>query len=404
MTLLAVALLCFAAALAPALLYARNRTLYRLPPVPAAHQALPHVSVLIPARNEEASIAGAVESALASKGIDLEVIVLNDHSDDGTADIVSAIAAQDPRVRLEHAPPLPAGWCGKQHACHVLAGLARYPVLAFIDADVRLAPDGLARAVAFLETSAADLASGIPFQQTGTVLEKLLIPLIHLVLLGYLPIARMRRSTLPAYGAGCGQLFLARREAYDRAGGHAAIRESMHDGITLPRTFRRAGLKTDLFDATEIATCRMYRGPAEVWRGLRKNATEGIASPGAIVPWTLILLAGHVLPGIVAILSAAVVLRSKSTSTSATIALVLSTAAVLASYVTRFALAFRFRQSRLGAALHPTGVLLLLVIQWQALFRRLTGRPSAWKGRAYNPAAAAVSPSVPHPIRAAGAP
>ena len=228
--------------------------------------------------------------------MEIEVIVLDDHSADRTAAIVREIAARDPRVRLETAPPLPAGWNGKVHACSVLAGLARHPLLLFVDADVRLAPDGAARAAAFLAASGADLASGVPRQETVTFLERLLIPLIHFVLLGFLPMARMRRSLHPAYGVGCGQLFLARREAYEKAGGHAAIRASIHDGVDLPRAFRRAGLATDLFDATDIASCRMYRDAGEVWRGLGKNATQGLAAPGKIVPATVLLLAGQVMP------------------------------------------------------------------------------------------------------------
>src|SRR5262249_61852699 len=99
------------------------------------------ISVLIPARNEERGIVAAVESALASEGVSLEVIVLDDHSEDRTAALVEGLARRDSRVRLVPAPPLPEGWCGKQHACHVLAGCACHPLLAFLDADVRLAPD-----------------------------------------------------------------------------------------------------------------------------------------------------------------------------------------------------------------------------------------------------------------------
>ena len=106
----------------------------------------------------------------------------------------------------------------------------------------------------------------------------------------------MRRSRHPAYAAGCGQLFLARRSAYEAAGGHAAIQASLHDGITLPRAFRAAGFRTDLCDLTEIATCRMYQTAGDVWRGLAKNATEGWHRPRMILPATAILLGGQVLP------------------------------------------------------------------------------------------------------------
>src|SRR5881227_2211676 len=168
----------------------------------------------------------------------------------------------------------------------------------------------------------------------------------------------MRRSRHPAFGAGCGQLFLTHRDAYQRMGGHAAVKASLHDGITLPRAYRRAGLRTDLCDATDLAVCRMYRGGRELWAGLAKNAREGLAAPKAILPWTLILLGGQVLPfGLLAVepRPAAV--------------------AVLAAYAPRLIAAIRFRQSWLGALLHPAGIVVLLAIQWYAAGREWIGRP-----------------------------
>jgi hypothetical protein len=150
--------------------------------------------------------------------------------------------------------------------------------MVFVDADVRLAPQGLARLAGFLQRSGADLVSGVPRQETGTFLERLLIPLIHFLPLGFLPFQRMRSSRHPAYGSGCGQLFMTYRNAYEAAGGHAAVRTSLHDGVTLPRAFRAAGLMTDMCDTTEVATCRMYRSARAVWDGLGKNATEGRAA------------------------------------------------------------------------------------------------------------------------------
>ena len=190
------------------------------------------ISVLIPARNEELNIGAAVTAVLANRQVNLEVIVLDDHSTDRTAEIVSKLALLDPRLRLESAPILPAGWCGKQHACDALARLARHPFLVFLDADVKLAPDALCRMLCFIQERDVALASGIPFQELGSFSEWLLIPLIHFVLLSFLPLRRMRRTTSPACSAGCGQLFIARRAAYQACGGHAQIRNSLHDGIS----------------------------------------------------------------------------------------------------------------------------------------------------------------------------
>jgi hypothetical protein len=268
---------------------------------------------------------------------------------------------------------VPAGWNGKQHACAELARAARHDLLVFVDADVRLHPDALALLARERERRGAELLSGVPRQSTETFLERLLIPLIHFVLLGYLPIAGMRWSSRPAFAAGCGQLFVTRRAAYERAGGHRAIRASRHDGLELPRAYRRAGLHTDLCDVTELATCRMYRGATEVWQGLAKNATEGMATPGGIGPWTLLLAGGHVLPAVVVVGAALAGARLEG--------LALAAAALAAGYATRVALAWRFRQSWLGVLLHPLAVAILLVIQWHALVREAAGRPFAWKGR-----------------------
>ena len=118
------------------------------------------LSVLIPARNEEANLRAMLESVLANDGVNFEVIVLDDHSTDRTAEMVREFAAKDSRVRLELAPPLPASWCGKQHACHVLARRAKNPLLVFMDADVRMTPDALVRMAGFLRSSDIALASG----------------------------------------------------------------------------------------------------------------------------------------------------------------------------------------------------------------------------------------------------
>lgn len=361
----------------PAWVFWQNRRQFLPPPsVPTdGNTTPPRVSLLIPARNEQRSIGECLAAARASRDVLLEIIVLDDHSTDATARIVAEHAALDDRVRLISAPPLPALWCGKQHACHVLAKNAGAPWLAFLDADVRLAPDALVRLVAFAEASRADLVSGFPHQLTESWLERLLIPLIHWLLLGFLPLDRMRTNGQPAYAAGCGQLFLARRAAYDRAGGHAAIRASLHDGLTLPRAFRRAGCRTDLCDVTDLAACRMYRSAGEVWRGLAKNATEGLASPGLIVPVTLLLGLGQVGPP--------VLLVTGLWQGWPVWLVVLAAVGCAAVWVPRLAAAAWFRHSWLGAVLHPVGIAILLAIQWYALGRKLLGLPSTWKDRRY---------------------
>ena len=365
-------------AMLPAYVFWRNLRILRPAPAPTGGAPRPSLSVLIPARNEEAGIGASVASVLASRGVDCEVLVLDDRSEDRTAAIVGELADRDDRVRLVRGPDLPAGWCGKQHACWVLVHEARHPLLVFLDADVRLSPDALVGMAAFLEATGAAIASGVPRQETVGFLEKLIIPLIHFILLGFLPIHRMRRNIDPRFAAGCGQLFITRREAYDRAGGHAAIRSTLHDGLKLPRVYRLAGLKTDLFDATDLAVCRMYTTVVSLWNGLAKNAGEALASPGLIVPMTAVLLGGQVLPLVLLVLA----LESVPVAQPWWV-IALAILGVSASYYPRLAAVGRFRQSWLGALLHPLGILVLLSIQWYAFARNFAGRPATWKGRPY---------------------
>jgi hypothetical protein len=130
----------------------------------------------------------------------------------------------------------------------------------------------------------------------------------------------------------------------------------------LPRAYRRAGFFTDICDATNLATCRMYRSGSAVWNGLAKNAREGMASAGQIGFWTLVLVCGQVLPVI------------------ATDDLLLASFAV---YAPRCFGTFRFRQDPKFIILHPLGILLLLAIQWYAIIRVVIGKPIGWKGRSH---------------------
>ena len=377
------ALFLLALAALPALLFIRNLPHYRVAapvagwPDPAGIKAAGSagISVLIPARNEEAGIATSLQCVLANQFQAFEVLVLDDASTDRTAAIVTEFAQQDGRVQLLQSAQLPEGWNGKQHACWQLAEAAKYEWLLFLDADVRLSPDALARIASELATEPRDLLSGFPFQETRTIGEQLLIPLMHLVLLGFLPLDQMRASRKPEFGAGCGQLFIARREAYFAADGHRAIRDSRHDGLKLPRAFRSAGLVTDLFDATDIASCRMYSSMQQVVQGLLKNATEGIAQPKLIAVFSVLLIGGQTLP--IFSLPHAVFYGWPVA------AIVILCLATIASFIPRSLAAKQFKQPWLGVVLNPIAVALFVALQWWALARKSLGvKPVLWRGRA----------------------
>ncbi|MCH1495124.1 MAG: glycosyltransferase [Rubripirellula sp.] len=330
------------------------------------------VSILIPARDEASGIETCIEHALKAEVENLEVIVLDDHSTDETAAIVNRIADTHKNVRLIAGKSLPKNWNGKQYACHQLAENASSEHLLFIDADVRLQPDGINQLLAHLEQRNLDLLSAFPKQEMKTWLECWILPLMHLILLGYLPIKRMRMSRDPAYAAGCGQLFLAKRSAYQSTGGHQAIRDSRHDGLMLPRLFRSANLATDIIDGTEIATCRMYHCAAEVLRGVLKNAHEGIARPKLIALFTILLLGKTLLPTITLLLG--IIEKNHLVTT-------LSVATLAIAHLPRCITARRFKQSFAAIPFHVPAVILFITLQWIALTCHSLGYSFAWRGR-----------------------
>lgn len=335
----------------------------------------PEVSVLIPARNESARIGRLLKSVLLSRGVRLEVCVLDDDSTDGTAEIVQGFAAADSRVRLLRGERMPEGWNGKQHACWQLSMAARTGELIFLDADVELSSDALQRTVLLRRRLGVSLLSGFPRQLTGSLGESLLIPLIHVILLCFLPFPLMRWSRMPGASAGCGQFFAADRAGYERTGGHSGIRNSRHDGVMLPRLYRNAGLSTDLFDASDLATCRMYHSLGETWLGLLKNATEGFARWPVLPMITLVMLAAFVIPTLAVVLVALGLLPGSQR---------LPVAIALASgYLPRLICCLRYDRAWLGAMLHPLAVLLFLAIQWLAWVNQKRGRTVQWRQRSY---------------------
>ncbi len=330
------------------------------------------LSVCIPCRNEESNIEEVVRSVLQSGHKRLEILVYDDESTDRTGVILRTLAAEDQRVRAVESVSLPTGWVGKQHACHRLAKESRGEWLLFIDADVRLESDAIGRALAFAHQTQAGLVSTFPRQITGTLGEALIVPMIFYLLIGYLPFKSMRRTLSTSASAACGQFILTERQAYFESGGHAAIRDSMHDGVKLPRLFRKAGHRTDIFDGTALCQVRMYTGFTQTWRGFAKNAYEGLGSTGLLVFLTMLHLAVHIVPWL---LFPVLVLAGDAGP-----ALAIAGIVILQQVSQRLLLTRQFGHSAALAPLHPFSIALLTIIQWYSfVLHRNSGR--SWKGR-----------------------
>ena len=351
----------------------------------------PLVSILVPARNEERNITPCVESLLKQDYPNWELLVLDDHSTDGTGEIVSQLFARhsgSQRRELLAGQSLPGGWVGKNWACHQLSQNGAGEFLFFTDADTIHAPGTVTAAVGFAQKHRADLVSAWPRMITETLGEKLIIPIIIVmgfamcphwlaVLLQRYPTfaKRIPKSILRALGGANGQFMFFSRKGYDHIGGHAQVKNNVVEDVTLGREVaERIGEGLRLFNCESLrfSTVRMYRSSAETWAGFTKNLRaifeeRELGFWGFLVAmWGCFLLpcfrwawAGEALwPYALAELALVVFIRLVVT--------------------------LRFRLTWIGALLHPFGVGLVIACALQS-WRLCRTSGVEWKGRTYRP-------------------
>lgn len=238
----------------------------------------PTVSVIVPARDEAHNIGECLRSVLTSRYAALEVIVVDDHSTDGTGAIARALAEEDSatqgreRLRVVDAPTLPEGWFGKQWACHTGAALATGTILCFTDADTRHAPDLLGLSVGAMQERRADLFSVAGHQEAVTFWEKVVQPFVFSLLLSrFGGLETMSRSTRPIDKIANGQFVMLTREAYTHVGGHEAVREHVAEDLRLAQLVTARGLSAQMVLARDHLRTRMYASLAEIRSGWGKN-------------------------------------------------------------------------------------------------------------------------------------
>lgn len=247
--------------------------------VPQQSKVEQKISVLIPARNEALAIEGVLTSVLASEGVMLEVIVLDDHSEDETAAIVSKFVAVDYRMSLIRGEPLPGGWLGKSWACHQLAQAATGDWLVFLDADVAVTPNALQFAVATAEKKKLAGLSIFPKQQMLSLGEWLTVPLMHQLLLSLLPLRFIGWFKSPALAAANGQCMVLRASDYRELLWHEQVKNEIVEDIAIFRKMKKAGKKViTLSDPTGLLHCRMYRSLAQGIAGFSKNVLSGFGN------------------------------------------------------------------------------------------------------------------------------
>jgi chlorobactene glucosyltransferase len=352
--------------------YLLNLKSFRFPKITSISNPPPRISVLIPARNEEARLRPCLSTLSDSDYPILEILVLDDHSTDGTAQLVEQRTKGDSRIRLLSGKSLPEGWVGKPWACHQLSKEAKGDYLLFVDADTRFSDITIANAVTLAHKEKADLISLWPYLESLTWSERLVIPFVHLFILFYLP--HWAKGSLRCFGAANGQFVLFRRDAYEKIKGHESVHNHMVEDIAIARNMRAAGFKVLNLDGTNpghsiaLVRCRMYTRFLEVWEGFTKNLYPSFDKN---LPAFLLFQGIQIMIFLIPFILLFTPYRTPLVWTEVGIILAL-----------RLSVAHRFRQSYLGAILHPIGQILIITIALNSWLQSLRGR-LPWKGRHY---------------------
>ena len=344
--------------------------LYNLRTAPRLERAgepisLPSVSILVPARDEEENLRRTLPLLLAQSYPRLEVLVLDDRSADGTADVARSIAFPTARLRVMRGTEPPSGWVGKNWACHQLAAAATGDVLVFCDADVDAAPSAVRRSVAALQAELADALTALPGQRLDGWVQAAVVPVVaQLPVLAMLPIRLVPRVRSPSLSMANGQWLAFTRAAYEACGGHAGVRGEVLEDVALGRRVKVAGGRLVVCVAPSLLTVRMYGTAASLREGFRKNLYPLLG--GRRLPFTLLLA----LLTIAWLYPALGALRG---SAGALVPLALLAALRVAGMIL-------FGHGWRTAMLHPVGVAIAIALGVESWLAHERGRVR-WKGR-----------------------
>lgn len=228
------------------------------------------VSVIVPMRNEAANVARCLDALRRLRGGRLEIVVVDDQSEDDTFARARHLAGDDERVRILRGRDVPPGWVAKNWALHQGTGIAHGEWLLFVDADVLLHPDAAARAVEEAEARGLGLLSLSPRQECGGFWERAIQPLVFAMLRDRYDMPAVNDPSTPVAAAN-GQFMLVRRSLYDALGGHAAVKARVLEDVALAEAVKRRGVPLYFANTETLASTRMYDGFRALWYGWSKN-------------------------------------------------------------------------------------------------------------------------------------
>ena len=323
----------------------------------------PKVSVLIPARNEEAVIGQLLNGLQQLDYPDFEVIVCDDHSSDNTEEILNWFAGDNARIHWFLGEKLPEDWLGKNFACHQLAQKASGKYLIFLDADVELSKDALTKAVAFFQQKRLSLLSVFPHQKMESFSEQITVPVMNWILQSLLPMILVQKTGTSSLSAANGQFMMFDAENYRNVQWHSKVRNQNVEDIRLARMVKAIGLKMAVLLGNHDIYCRMYHHLDEAVLGFSRNIHEYFGGKRIVMfgfwltvcfgPWIVWSVLGNYFLGLFVVLA----------------------------ITSRICVAGANRQNIIGSVLlHLLQMISFTTIVFYNIYRRIK-RDTEWKGR-----------------------
>lgn len=248
------------------------------------------ISVCIPARNEEHNIKNILSDILNQTFPNMEVLVLDDNSQDDTNKIISSITKVHKNIRLISGDSLPSGWTGKNWACHQLSQKSKGDILFFIDADSRLSPWAIESSIAYINNYSLSMLSVFPVQRMKTISEKLVVPIMDWILLTFLPLRLVYLSSMLSFVAANGQFIAIKKEAYNLIGGHKSVANMFVEDMEIARKIKKKKLKLMTMLGNNTVECRMYESYKNAFAGFSKNFFPGFNTNVVTFIFMLLLL------------------------------------------------------------------------------------------------------------------
>jgi len=338
----------------------------------------PLVSILVPARNEAENIKRCLISLSKQDYPNIEILVLDDNSNDGTSLVVEKFTEKDSRVKLITGKPLKSGWIGKSYACYQLSKYAKGKYFIFTDADTLHFKNSISSAISCLINNNLGALSAIPKQIMVTFHERMVVTWVHFGILSLMPLFLVKKSKNPLFCTANGQFMLFRREVYEKIGGHKSIKTKILEDIHISKQVKRCGYNFMIFDGSKNIYCRMYRSFSKLIRGFSKFMFAAFDYNLFNIAVVILLISALFLFPFI-LLPLGVFIFDWSG-----MIINLITIQIFIVLIMRIILAIRLKNRILDIFFHPLSMVYIILICINSVLQTKFGEGAYWKDRRYD--------------------